>query len=179
MRPRAPCRGTRRAGDRALRPSTSEELASKSHRVEGAALDQHPVSRRRQREFQPAIDGAGPISPGSSGWVRRVLDTKLQGGMPSDREDATPLEINKGEAAPGIQVEVAERCEHAVAGIVGDVDGPVGDHVDESWSSPAVRHVEAALAVHAGDENRVSASDETTSFVVEGTASLYRPGILA
>jgi hypothetical protein len=84
-----------------------------------------------------------------------VLDARPAGQL----ENAARLEVEEEQACLRMAEEVAERVEHAVAGVVVEGETVFAQDTDEAGTAPPVRGVGPALGMEAGDEERVRARD--------------------
>lgn len=128
----------------------------------------------RQRHLQPVLDLKIPIATGASGLVIRVFLIPQNFSSTRELQDATVIEVHKHQARAGIDREVSQRVEHAVADVVGNADAPIIQNADKTRLTTAVRGINPVFGVCARDKQRVGGSNQRAFIVAQPDAAARR-----
>src|SRR5262249_41654157 len=102
-----------------------------SGRIERRAIDEAEPEPHGHRVIEPRRDNELPISPRSSGRSLRILRSEGARDGARERQQTTALEVDEDDAATTIDLEVAQRLEHAVSRIVGHADLVLAHDADD------------------------------------------------
>src|SRR5262249_56266826 len=118
-----------------------------------------------RRPHAPEALGTAP------GAEQRAVEEDLR--RPLELQQVAGLEIGEEKPGLGMDEEIAQRVEEAVAAEIRHQQRAIALDADEARPAPAMGHIDAKTGcIGGGDEEGIRAGDERTGLVVEGRKRL-------